>query len=81
MNQRTSVPEDAHRGTIAPLPADAQEAAADRELADAERAVALGTATDSQRARVAAGAEARSHEERRRQWMATADGAGSAGER
>jgi hypothetical protein len=81
VNQRTATPEDAHRGTIAPLPADADEAAADRELADAERAVALGTASDEQRARVAATAEARTHEERRRQWMANAEQLRSAGER
>ena len=81
MKQRTSVPEDAHRGTVAPLPADAGEAAADRELADAERAVALGTATDVQRTRITASGEARTHEERRRQWMATADDAHSAGQR
>jgi hypothetical protein len=58
-------PEDAHRGWIAPTPADADEARADRAMAAAERAVAAGTATDDQRARVRRMAGARTQEQRR----------------
>ena len=71
MAQRTRHPEDAHRGAVAPTPADAHEAAADRELADAERALVLGTATREQRTRVEATGDARSHEERRERWMSS----------
>ncbi|MEJ2886552.1 hypothetical protein [Actinomycetospora aeridis] len=58
-------PEDAHRGWVAPTPADADEAAADRAMAAAERAVASGTATDEQRAGVDRMGGARTHEQRR----------------
>lgn len=71
-----SQPEDAHRGVVNPFPADVDEAAADRELADAERAVVVGAASDEQRARVLSSGEARSQEERRERWMASA-GSGS----
>ncbi|GAA4911922.1 hypothetical protein EV188_103175 [Actinomycetospora succinea] len=63
--RRHDEPEDAHRGWVAPTPADADEAAVDRAMADAERAVAEGGATDDQRARVARMGQARTHEERR----------------
>ncbi|MDD7941471.1 hypothetical protein PHK61_23900 [Actinomycetospora lutea] len=63
--RRHEEPEDAHRGWVAPTPADADEAAADRAMAAAERAVAQGTATDDQRARVARMGQARTHEQRR----------------
>jgi hypothetical protein len=59
-------PEDAHRGWVAPTPADADEAALDRAMAAAERAIAEGTATDEQRAGAARMGQARTHEERRR---------------
>jgi hypothetical protein len=58
-------PEDARRGWLAPTPADADEAALDRAMADAERAVVLGTATDEQRDMVDRTGAARSHEQRR----------------
>ncbi|PVZ09476.1 hypothetical protein [Actinomycetospora cinnamomea] len=58
-------PPDAHRGWVAPTPADAAEARADRAMAAAERAVAEGTATDEQRDRVVRMAAARTHEQRR----------------
>lgn len=61
-------PEDARRGLIAALPADRDEAVADRAMADAERAVVAGNADDDQRARVAHISGARTHEERRRLW-------------
>jgi hypothetical protein len=63
--RRPSEPEDAHRGWVAPTPADAAEAAADRAMAAAERAVATGTATDDQRADVRRMDDARTHEQRR----------------
>jgi hypothetical protein len=63
--RRATEPEDAHRGRVAPTPADADEAAADRAMADAERAVATGTASDDQRTRVQRMAPARTHEQRR----------------
>ena len=63
--RRYQEPEDAHRGWVAPTPADGDEAATDRAMAAAERAVASGTATDDQRARVARMGEARTHEQRR----------------
>lgn len=62
-------PEDAHRGFVtAPLD-DADEAVADREMADAERAAVSGTASDEQRRRVETLGEARSQEDRRHRWM------------
>lgn len=64
-DRRADEPEDAHRGWVAPTPADAEEAALDRAMAEAERAVAEGTATDDQRARVARMEHARTHEQRR----------------
>lgn len=63
--RRPNEPEDAHRGWVAPTPADADEAAADRAMAAAERAVAEGTATDDQRTEVRLMGEARTHEHRR----------------
>lgn len=63
--RRHEEPEDARRGWVAPTPADADEAAADRAMAAAERAVAEGTATDDQRARVERMGPARTHEQRR----------------
>lgn len=63
--RRRGEPEDARRGWVAPTPADADEAAADRAMAAAERAVATGTATEDQRAGVERMAEARTHEQRR----------------
>ena len=62
-------PTDALRGRIAPTPGDADEARADREMADAERAVAQGAASEEQAALVDTVSEARSHEERRKLWM------------
>ncbi|GAA4853673.1 hypothetical protein GCM10023201_54170 [Actinomycetospora corticicola] len=62
-------PEDARRGQVVALPTDVDEAKADREMADAERAVALGTASEEQRAAVDRIAHARTHEERRSLWM------------
>jgi hypothetical protein len=67
---RGAEPEDARRGRIAPMPGDAEEARADREMAEAERAVALGTASVQQARGVDAIAHARTHEERRRLWLA-----------
>jgi hypothetical protein len=61
-------PEDAHRGPIAPLPADADEVRADREMAEAERAIAQGAASPEQTRRIGRIAQARTHEERRRLW-------------
>lgn len=58
-------PEDARRGWVAPTPADADEAAVDRAMAEAERAVAGGTATDEQRAAIDRASKARTHEQRR----------------
>jgi hypothetical protein len=63
-------PEDARRGQVVALPTDVDEAKADREMADAERAVALGTASEEQRAAVDRIAHARTQEERRSLWMA-----------
>jgi hypothetical protein len=63
--RRRDEPEDAHRGWVAPTPADAAEAATDRAMADAERAVAEGTASDDQRTRVGRMAGSRTHEQRR----------------
>jgi hypothetical protein len=63
--RRHDEPEDAHRGWVAPTPADAAEAAMDRAMADAERAVAEGTASDEQRTSVVRMAGARTHEQRR----------------
>lgn len=68
--RRPAEPEDAHRGWVAPTPADAVEAAADRAMAAAERAVAEGTATDDQRAGVRRMSDARTHEQRRAAYMA-----------
>lgn len=62
-------PEDARRGYIAPVPADADEARADREMADAERAAAQGAAGPEQTRRIGRLAQARTHEERRRLWL------------
>lgn len=66
--RRTAEPEDAHRGHIAPTPADVDEARADREMAEAERAAAQGNASPEQAALLDRLAGARSHEERRRIW-------------
>jgi hypothetical protein len=66
---RNAEPEDAHRGPIAPTPADADEAQADREMAEAERAVAQGAADPDQIRRIGRLAQARTHEERRRLWL------------
>jgi hypothetical protein len=63
--RRHGEPEDAHRGWVAPTPADAAEAAVDRAMAAAERAVADGTASDDQRTSVGRMAAARTHEQRR----------------
>ncbi|WP_285653040.1 hypothetical protein [Actinomycetospora sp. NBRC 106375] len=63
--ERRPEPEDARRGWVAPTPADADEAAIDRAMAEAERAVAEGTATDEQRDRVRRMGDARTHEQRR----------------
>lgn len=68
--RRSAEPEDARRGTIAPTPSDAVEARADREMAAAERAVAQGAASEHQAAMVDKLADARTHEERRRLWIA-----------
>ena len=62
-------PEDAHRGYIAPTPADADEARADRDMAAAERAVAQGAASPEQARLVDRISDARTHEERRRLWL------------
>ena len=62
-------PADARRGRIAPTPGDADEARADREMAEAERAVAQGAASEEQAALVDRISGARSHEERRRLWL------------
>lgn len=67
---RSIEPEDARRGFIAPMPHDNDEARADRDMADAERAVALGSATAEQAADVDRISDARTHEERRRLWLA-----------
>jgi hypothetical protein len=67
---RSVEPEDAHRGMIAPLPHDNAEAKADRDMADAERAVAMGAASADQAAAVDRISDARTHEERRRLWLA-----------
>lgn len=75
---RTDEPDDAHRGYVAPHPDDRAEAAADREMADAERAVVMGTADERQAMRVSAIGGARTHEERRRQWMGLDEPAASA---
>lgn len=66
---RSTEPEDARRGYIAPTPGDADEARADRDMAAAERAVAQGAASNEQARLVDAISEARTHEERRRQWL------------
>jgi hypothetical protein len=63
--RRQGEPEDAHRGWVAPTPADAAEAATDRAMADAERAVAEGRASADQRTSVGRMAAARTHEQRR----------------
>jgi hypothetical protein len=68
-DRRTEEPEDAHRGWIAPTPADTREAVADREMADAERAVAEGTASGEQATRVAGMSTARTQEQRRSIWL------------
>jgi hypothetical protein len=62
-------PEDARRGIIAPLPAGADEARADREIAEAERAVAQGASSPDQTRMIGRLAQARTHEERRRLWL------------
>ena len=62
-------PQDAHRGQIAPTPGDADEARADRDMADAERAVAQGAASAEQARLVDRISDARTHEERRRLWL------------
>lgn len=67
---RSVEPEDARRGMIAPMPHDNVEAQADRDMADAERAVAMGTASPEQAAAVDRISQARTHEERRRLWLA-----------
>lgn len=64
-----SLPDDAHRGLVTAQPEDHDAARADREMADAERAVAQGTAGEEQREGVARVADARTHEQRRTQWM------------
>jgi hypothetical protein len=64
-----SLPEDADRGVVNAQPEDHDSARADREMADAERAVAQGTASDEQREGVERVADARTHEQRRTQWM------------
>jgi hypothetical protein len=66
---RSTEPEDAHRGYVAPTPADADEARADRDMAAAERAVAQGAASPEQARLVDAISDARTHEERRRLWL------------
>ena len=66
---RATEPEDAHRGYVAPTPADADEARADRQMADAERAVAQGAASEEQARLVDRISDARTHEERRRLWL------------
>lgn len=66
---RTAEPEDAHRGYIAPTPGDADEARADRDMAEAERAVAQGAASEEQARLVDRISDARTHEERRRLWL------------
>ncbi|MCD2193395.1 hypothetical protein LQ327_08350 [Actinomycetospora endophytica] len=66
---RAAEPEDARRGYIAPMPTDADEARADREMAAAERAVAQGGAGAEQTRRIGRIAQARTHEERRRLWL------------
>jgi hypothetical protein len=63
--RRQGEPEDAHRGWVAPTPADADEAVTDRAMAEAERAVAEGTASEDQRDLVDRMAGARTHEQRR----------------
>lgn len=67
--RRSVEPEDARIGWVAPTPADAREAAADRDMADAERAVAAGTGSGDQTRRVARMGEARTQEDRRRVWL------------
>ncbi len=62
-------PDDARRGHIAPTPGNAEEARADRDMAEAERAVAQGAASEQQAALVDKISEARTHEERRRLWL------------
>lgn len=49
------------------------EMRADREMAEASRAVVSGAATPEQRRRLAAIDRIRSHEDRRTEWMATAE--------
>jgi hypothetical protein len=66
---RSTEPEDAHRGYVAPTPADVDEARADRDMADAERAVAQGVASEEQARLVDRISDARTHEERRRLWL------------
>ena len=66
---RTAEPADAHRGYVAPTPSDADEARADRDMADAERAVAQGAASAEQARLVDRISDARTHEERRRLWL------------
>jgi hypothetical protein len=67
--RRPGEPDDAHRGWVAPTPADAVEAAADRAMAAAERAVVDGSATDDQRDGVRRMSDARTHEQRRTAYM------------
>ncbi len=67
--RRGDVPDDANRGYVNPVPADAEEARADRDMADAERAVAQGAASKEQAALVDKISDARTHEERRRLWL------------
>ena len=56
-----------------PLPTTAAELAVDRAMAAAEVAVAQGAATPGQARRVAAISGLRTHEDRRRAWMAHDD--------
>lgn len=64
---RESADDDASH--VQPRPRTADEADADRAMADAERAVARGGGTDRQRRRLAAADQLRWHEDRRRSWM------------
>lgn len=72
--RRDVEPEDARRGFITVPACGLEEATADREMADAERAVVSGTATHEQRSRVRTVGGARTHEDRRTQWMGSAPG-------
>ena len=70
--RRNVEPDDARLGFVT-LPAGGlAEAVADREMADAERAVVTGSASDEQRSRIRTIGEARTHEDRRTQWMGSA---------